>query len=307
MPMNTDATLKNLDTALLRNWPLPLHAADGDKETRGHVLVIGGSRETPGAVLLAATAALRAGAGKLVIAVGASIAQQLAIAIPEARVIALPETQSGAIAPHANDLLDSLAAKVDAVLIGPGMLDEPAACAFTHALLPKFENQPVILDACAMSVVRGSQAYQEDAENVVDTHLVLTPHAGEMAHLLGQDKQEIRSEADSAACAAAKNWNAVVALKGGTTIVAAPNGETWRHEGDNPGLATSGSGDVLAGIIAGLAARGATVDQAAVWGVWLHAQAGQRLTRRIGAIGYLAREIADEIPGVLETMAQRAE
>jgi hydroxyethylthiazole kinase-like uncharacterized protein yjeF len=306
--MNDDLqALKKLDAALLNGWPLPAQEADGDKEARGHVLVIGGSRETPGAVLLAATAALRAGAGKLVIAVGASIAPALAVAIPEARVIALPETHSGAIAPHAADLLDALANKVDAVLVGPGMLDEPAACAFTHALLPKFEDRPLILDACAMSVVRGSQSYQEDAENVGDTHLVLTPHAGEMAHLLGEEKQEIRSEASSTARDAAKNWNAVVALKGGTTIVAAPDGNAWRHEGDNPGLATSGSGDVLAGIIVGLAARGASVDQATAWGVWLHAQAGQRLTRRIGAIGYLAREIAEEIPGVLETLAQRSE
>jgi len=303
--MNDDLqTPKNLDAALLSGWPLPVHAADDDKEARGQVLVIGGSRETPGAVLLAAIAALRAGAGKLTIGCGASIAPQLAAAIPEARVIALAETENGNIAPCAAESLDPLAAKVGAVLIGPGMLDEPAACAFTHALLPKLEDKPVVLDACAMSVVRGSQAYQEDAENVGETHLVLTPHAGEMAHLLGEEKHAVRSEAGSAARDAAKNWNAVVALKGGTTFIAAPSGIAWRHEGDNPGLATSGSGDVLAGLIAGLAARGASVEQATAWGVWLHAQAGQRLGRRIGAIGYLAREIADEVPAVLERFAQ---
>jgi len=299
--MNDDLqTPKNLDAALLNGWPLPLHAADDDKEARGQALVIGGSRETPGAVQLAAIAALRAGAGKLAIACGASIAPQLAAAIPEARVIALVETQNGSIAPCAADAIDALANKADAVLIGPGMLDEAAACAFTHALLPKFEDKPVVLDACAMSVVRGSQAYQEDAENVGDTHLVLTPHAGEMAHLLGEDKHAVRDAAAAAARDAAKNWNAVVVLKGGTTCVASPSGSAWRHEGGNPGLATSGSGDVLAGLIVGLAARGAAIEQAAAWGVWLHAQAGQRLARRIGAIGYLAREIADEVPGVLE-------
>lgn len=300
---DSSQALQELNAELLRDWPLPVHAPDDDKEARGHVLVIGGSRETPGAVLLAATAALRAGAGKLTIATGASMAQQIATAIPESRVIALPETASGGIAANACAPIEALAEKIDAVLIGPGMLDEAATCAFVHALLPVFEGKPVVLDACAMSVVRGSQSYQEDAENVCDTHLVLTPHAGEMAHLLGEEKHAVRTDACTAARDAAKNWNAVVALKGGTTIVATPGGTAWRHTGDNPGLATSGSGDVLAGIIAGLAARGAGVEQATVWGVALHAQAGGQLARRIGAIGYLAREIADEIPGVLQRLA----
>jgi hydroxyethylthiazole kinase-like uncharacterized protein yjeF len=298
--------LQDLDAELLRGWPLPVHAPDDDKEARGQVLVIGGSRETPGAVLLAATAALRAGAGKLTVATGASIAQQIAAAIPESRVIALPETASGGIAVGACELIEPLAEKINAMLVGPGMLDETATCAFVHALLPAFEGKPVVLDACAMSVVRGSQSYQEDAENVCETHLVLTPHAGEMAHLLGEEKQEVRTEACVAARDAAKNWNAVVALKGGTTIIAAPGGATWRHDGDIPGLATSGSGDVLAGVIAGLAARGAGVEQAAVWGVALHAQAGRQLAQRVGEIGYLAREIADEIPSVLQQLTHGA-
>src|SRR4051812_5495168 len=165
--MNTPFNaVQQLNIDLLRNWPLPVHASDGDKEARGHVLVIGGSREMPGAVILAATAALRAGAGKLTVATGASVAQLVASAIPESRVIGLPETAAGGIANGAADLFDDLVGKVNAVLIGPGMQDEPAVCAFTHALLKKFTDTPVVLDACAMSAVRGSQAYQENAENV---------------------------------------------------------------------------------------------------------------------------------------------
>jgi ADP-dependent NAD(P)H-hydrate dehydratase len=298
--------VRNLDAELLRNWPLPVPAADGDKEVRGHVLVIGGSREMPGAVILAATAALRAGAGKLTIATGASVAQLVASAIHESRVIGLPETEGGGIAIGAADMFDKLIGKIDAVLIGPGMQDEKAICAFTHALLPKFEDITVVLDACAMSVVRGSQSYQEDAQNVRDTHLIMTPHAGEMAHLLGDEKDTIRGDACTAARDAAKNWNAIVALKGATTFIASPNGDAWQHDGGNVGLATSGSGDVLAGIIAGLAARGATVAQAAAWGVLLHAHAGQNLAKRIGSIGYLAREIVDEIPALMDRFSHTA-
>jgi hydroxyethylthiazole kinase-like uncharacterized protein yjeF len=184
------------------------------------------------------------------------------------------------------------------------MQDEHAACTFTHALLKKFADTTIVLDACAMNVVRGSQAYQEDAENVSETRLILTPHAGEMAHLLGAAKDAILDNACAAARDAARNWNAVVALKGGTTFIAAPNGDAWRHDGGNVGLATSGSGDVLAGIIAGLAARGATVTQAVAWGVALHARAGEILAARIGPIGYLAREITDEIPRLLNQFSQ---
>jgi hydroxyethylthiazole kinase-like uncharacterized protein yjeF len=204
----------------------------------------------------------------------------------------------------AADLFDHLIGKVDAVLVGPGMQDEPAVCAFAHALLKKFTDTPIVLDACAMSAVRGTQAYQENAENVGDTRLILTPHAGEMAHLLGDPREEIERNAYGAARDAARNWNAVVALKGGTTFIASPDGDHWRHDGGNVGLATSGSGDVLAGIIAGLAARGATVQQATAWGVLLHAQAGDNLAKRIGPIGYLAREIADEIPALLHKLSR---
>lgn len=281
-------------------------SADTDKEEHGHVLVIGGSREMPGALILAATAALRAGAGKLTIATGISVAQLVASGVHEARVIGLPEADAGGVLAKSTDKFDHLMGKVDAVLIGPGMLDEAATCAFVHALLPKFEEVKIVLDAGAMSVVRGSQAYQEDAENARDTHMILTPHAGEMAHLLGDRKSAVRSDARTAACEAAKNWNAVVALKGATTFIASPNGDMWQYKDGNAGLAVPGSADTLAGIIAGLAARGATLEQAAAWGVLLHAQAGQRLAQRIGSLGYLARELADEIPGLLDTLARRA-
>jgi hydroxyethylthiazole kinase-like uncharacterized protein yjeF len=135
--------------------------------------------------------------------------------------------------------------------------------------------------------------------------LVVTPHAGEMAHLTGIAKEDIVAAPEKLAQAAAERWNAVVALKGARTQIAAPGGERWQHDGGNVGLATSGSGDVLAGIIAGLAARGATLAQATCWGVTLHAQAGERLAARMGMLGYLARELADEIPALLEQGASR--
>jgi hydroxyethylthiazole kinase-like uncharacterized protein yjeF len=288
--------------------PLP----DGDKEERGRILVIAGSREMPGAVILAATAALHAGAGKLTIATGASVAQLVALAIPESRVIELPETAGGGIAPGAADALGAMASRFDAVLIGPGMQDESATCAFVLALLPKLKDVKVVLDACAMNVVRRQlqavDAYTNHAQQKYvasfASPVLLTPHAGEMAHLTAMDKDSVLADPCEAARIAARRWNAFVALKGATTFIAEPGGKVWRHEGGNVGLAISGSGDVLAGVIAGLAARGAPLEQATAWGVALHARAGDRLAERVGPLGYLARDLAGEVPGLMYLMGK---
>ncbi|MFL6660373.1 MAG: NAD(P)H-hydrate dehydratase [Massilia sp.] len=275
---------------MLRAWPLPMPSPDGDKEARGHALIIGGSAQMPGAVLLAANAALRAGAGKLSVASPACAALALGIALPEARVCGLAETaQGGLVLEHSAALTWS--GEVDAILIGPGMCDEAATIALVRQLLAHLAAHkpeiPVILDAMAMKAV--------GADVGLHAHLLLTPHAGELAGLSGAEKDDIAAAPEPAAREAARRWQATVALKGALTIIANPAGETWSHQGGNVGLAISGSGDALAGIIVGLAARGAPLAQAACFGVAVHAAAGEQLAQRVGPLGYLAREIADEV------------
>jgi ADP-dependent NAD(P)H-hydrate dehydratase len=131
----------------------------------------------------------------------------------------------------------------------------------------------------------------------------MTPHAGELAHLVGLPKQAVEAHAPTQARDAASRWNAVVVLKGATTHIASPDGRLWRHDGGAVGLATAGSGDVLGGLIAGFVARGCALEHAAVWGVALHARAGARLAHRLGRLGYLAREIATEIPRLSDELA----
>lgn len=307
MNRNHDASaVHDVTTQLLRDWPLPMPGAGGDKEERGHVLILGGSREMPGAVILAATAALRAGAGKLTVATGASVAQLVALAMPEALVIGLAETDTGGFLPDAIARLDPLADRVNAVLIGPGMQDEAATAQLVHGLLDRLHGSDtaVVLDACAMgTLLHTPEGWPEGEDFRFRQPVILTPHCGEMAHLTSIDKDDIIDGPDTRALAAASAWNAVVALKGARTVIAAPDGALWQHEGGNVGLAISGSGDTLAGIIAGLAARGATLEQAACWGVAVHARAGERLAERMGVLGYLAREIPNEIPALLESVA----
>jgi hydroxyethylthiazole kinase-like uncharacterized protein yjeF len=303
---------QDITARLLREWPLPIPEADGDKNARGYVLIIAGSREMPGAVLLAATAALRAGAGKLAIATADSVAPYVGVAVPEARVIGLRETAEGGLIADQRLDLQAVCRQASAVLIGPGMQDETACCHLVRTLLPDCSHAPLILDAAGMSIVSRdadcAPAAVDGAGAPVGSFrfaspVLLTPHAGELASLTGADKDDIRAKPDAAARQAAQRWQATVALKGALTVIANANSQEWRHEGGNTGLAISGSGDVLAGIITGLAARGAPLEQAAAWGVALHALAGEQLALKHGPLGYLAREISKEIPALLRAVA----
>lgn len=280
---------------------MPQPDEGGDKEERGRVLVVGGAPEMPGAIILAATAALRAGAGKLCICAGRSIAQLVAAAVPEARVVSLPETRAGGIAASAASKIIENAEGSQAVLIGPGMMDEPAIARLMQRVLPGIERATLILDAGALAFLGDDP----QGLHTLNGRAIITPHAGEMAGMRGVDKSAVTSEPDILAREAADDLRAVVALKGRETRITAPDEKIYSNRAGNVGLATSGSGDTLSGIIAGLAARGAEPLQAAVWGVYLHARAGDRLARRMGHLGFLARELLAEIPRLMSELDRR--
>ncbi len=153
----------------------------------------------------------------------------------------------------------------------------------------------MVLDAGALKCVTDRRTVLHKLKG----HAILTPHAGEMAGMLGIDKAEIKKDPLKIARQATAELRAVVALKGATTCVATPDGTAYSYTSQTIGLATPGSGDTLAGVIAGLARRGASPDQAAAWGVYLHAAAGDRLAKRMGRLGFLARELLAEIPMVM--------
>ena len=288
---------RRLTPAALSRWPLPRPGEDADKEDRGHVLIVAGSLEMPGAALLAGVAALRAGAGKLTIAVPAGIAHGLAFAVPEARVVSLPQARSGALLARGGDSLAAVAGKVRALVVGPGMQHERSIVGLVRTLMPLFCHATVVLDALAMSVVR---------DGALDQPLAMTPHAGEMAYLSGRSKEAVCEDPVTAAREAASRWNACVTLKGGSTVIASPDGAMWQFDDGAAGLATSGSGDTLAGLIGGLAARGLQPLPACAWGVAAHARAGAALSRRHGPLGYLARELAAELPASLRALGNRS-
>jgi hydroxyethylthiazole kinase-like uncharacterized protein yjeF len=282
-PLNRDALDKH---------PLP-PVIDGDKTTKGRILVVAGSRSVPGATLLTATAAMRAGAGKLRIATVESAAMALGITMPEAMVIGLPEADDGGFAGAAVEIVEELAGDIDAVVAGPGvkrsdvckrladvLLESRAALAFDVALLETLEP-----------------LHERGLER--PSPPLLLPNADELASLLDCEPEHVDDDPIGCGRRAAQLYRSIVLVKGVTSHVVTPEGECWSYDGGAPGLGVSGSGDILAGIVGGLLARGAEPLNALLWAVWLHGEAGARLAQKVGPIGFLAREIADQVPALL--------
>ena len=288
--------------SLLRDWPLP--APGEDKYSRGSVLVIGGARATPGAALLAGAAALRAGAGKLTLAVAESVAVQVGVALPECGAMGLPETSSGSVTGEGLERIGSYLDRADAILVGPGLDDPDLAEDLLRALLEREAaagekddggGPAVVLDAFAL----GALVNVADRFGRWKGRLILTPNPKEAEILLGRDLKDLPADVAEIS----DRYQAVVSCQG---LIARPSGldvpeesELWKITTGYGGLGTSGSGDVLAGAIAGLRARGTTGPQAACWGTHLHAAAADRLASRLGPLGFLARELADELPALM--------
>ncbi|SEA37157.1 yjeF C-terminal region, hydroxyethylthiazole kinase-related [Bowdeniella nasicola] len=277
---------------LLRDWPLP--EPSGSKAARGQALVIGGSRATAGATKLAGLSALRVGAGRLSIGLAESVAPILAIDLPECGAFGLAEDKQGSVTGlQAKSVLASELDRADVILVGPG-LDTPDGAKRLVELVARETDVTVVLDAFALGVLPDVAQRARDALN---GRLVLTPNAGELARILDAETIE-EDELPEAVTTAAKQYGATVSAQGFVGI----GSELWQLTTGDTGLGTSGSGDVLAGAITGLRARGAALDQAAVWATHVHAAAGDSLSARVGRIGFLASELLGRLPQELQIL-----
>ncbi len=282
--------------AVLRDWPL--QQAGSGKESRGEVLVLGGSRCTPGAVLLAGESALRAGAGKLVVATVSEVVASLGVANPEAAVVALPRGDGDDIAPSAVDVLRDWMETADVVVAGPGITDPCAAEKLIGALLPHLDAS-LVLDALGSAYL----TEHPDGLHSLEGRSVLTVNPTELARTAHCDLDEVEADPGAVAARVASRSRVVVLCGGSDKHVATPDGHAWTIAGGGPGLGVSGSGDTQAGMVGGLMARGADPAQAAVWGGFIHARAGERLAAAVGTVGYLAREIPPQVPMVLTELS----
>ena len=280
----------------LRGWPLP--EPGSDKDARGEVLVVGGGARTPGGVLLAAEASLRAGGGKLRTATAGTVAPTLAVAVPEAYVAPLPEEPGGSLGTAAAGRVRELADGADVVLLGPGLSDVEASVGLVEQVVPALDTK-VVVDALASAFV----TKHPDGLRHLSGRCVLTVNPTELGRVLDRDADEVGEDPVRAALDAAERTGVVVLCGGSVKAVATPDGRSWLVRAGGPGLGVSGSGDVQAGLVAGLLARGADPDQAAVWAAYLHGSAGDRLARTVGHVGFLARELLPVVPRLLSDLA----
>ena len=278
---------------LLRDWPLPVHEPGADRGAPGRALVVAGSAQMSGAAVLAALAALRTGTRELCVATARSVASTVALAVPESRVIGLRETPRGGLTRLATG---NCPATFDAVLVGPGMQDGDATARLVQGLRARYPGAVLHLDSCAVTALENETV---PWDRFAEGRVLITPRVDELASLIGSSPEEVMANGVSAALKAARQWRVTVLVKAAFAHVASPDGRVWSQPAGSACGVTSACGDVLSGIVAGLLARGCAPEQAAVWGLALHAEAGQAVASRIGPVGYLARELTDHIPELL--------
>jgi NAD(P)H-hydrate epimerase len=285
-----------------RDWVaarLPARSSHAHKGTFGRVLVVAGSLEYSGAALLAGLGAARTGAGLVSLATPESVGMRLMGFVPELTLTLLAEEAPGLTSPSGWRRLAASAATFDALVIGPGLGQQPGTMRRVRNLIAEIER-PAVIDADALNALAAADRWW-----IHLPHAVLTPHPGEFARLAGaMPPDDDRARATAAAEAAAR-WGQAVVLKGANTVVAAPEGEVRRSPVATPALATAGSGDVLAGAIGALLAGGLDPFDAAGCGVALHAAAGMLAEERIGPAGTIARDIAQLLPEAARSFGPR--
>ncbi len=317
--LSKDIALEVSTAELMRLW-LPARPANGHKGTFGKVMVVGGSANYTGAVYLAASAAIRVGAGLVTVGVAESLHPILASKLTEATWLLLPH-QMGALAPEAAKSLQARLGDYDVLLLGPGLGRDEKTTEFVGRLLELSGADskpqlgflqpaqrkgtqppilpPLVIDADGLNAL----ADVKDWAKSLSVPTVLTPHPGEMARLLDATVEDVLANRVEVARRAAKEWQVVVVLKGAYSVIASPKGIAYINPFATPALATAGTGDVLSGAIAGFLAQGLDALEAAVVGAYVHGLAGQLVGGELGRAGAAAGDLLGKLPLSLRSIA----
>ncbi len=335
MDLDTEIKTVQTDAAQVRGL-LPARPADANKGTFGRLLIVAGSINYIGAGALATLGALRSGVGLATLATPAELLPIMAAKLTEATFVMLPSDLGVLVERAVETVFKTLdQQEYKALLVGCGLGREKETSAFIRGLLlssadtafgrgterpigfgfrraaestsksesdkdekPKRTLPPLVIDADALNLLSEIEGWADRLPH----NSILTPHPGEMARLRGRDVDAVQADRVGIARTAAQEWNQVVVLKGARTVIAAPDGRVQLNPTATPALASAGTGDVLAGIIASLLAQGLTPFDAAVAGAWLHGRAGEVCEERIGKAGVLASDVAAALPEVLREM-----
>ncbi len=278
----------------------PLYA---NKGTFGKVLVAAGSINYIGAAYLACMGAMRVGAGLVTLATASSLQPILAAKLTEVTYLPLPEARPGIIAPQAAKIIEKQLGQYNVLLLGCGLGQSQETLEFVGSLLFGAGLPALVIDAYALNslavIPKWWQRLADDA--------ILTPHPGEMSRLCRLSMDDVQADRPGVARKLAAEWHKTIVLKGAFTVVAAPDGRCRICPVANPGLASAGTGDVLAGAIAGLVAQGLSLFDAAALGVHLHSQAGEMVKSMIGDTGMTATDLLPALPIVIKQLKGQPE
>ncbi len=276
-----------LTPELVRSYLPPVRVSQSHKGSYGRLAIVAGSLGMSGAAALAAQAALETGVGLVHLFVPASIQSTLSTLLPEVQVQPLPETD-GALNQDAWPVLQAQLEKMDRILLGPGLGRSEATAHFCDLLLSDLDL-PLLIDADALFHLANSP-------RVFQQSVILTPHPGEMATLLGLSGADIQTDRVAAVRQAAGRYQALTVLKGARSLIATPGQQLWFNSSGNPGMARGGMGDLLAGLIAGLWAQGLEPDQATVLGVYWHGLAGNQVAQQFSTQAVSIRRLLTQLP-----------
>ena len=296
---------RDITTKLLTdNWAtsvLPRRPLDANKGTFGRVLAVAGSANYIGAAYLACAGALRVGAGLVTLATAASLQPIIASRLVEATYLPLPESQAGIISPQSARIVRQNLAGYDVLLTGCGLGQSHLTAAFLTDLLSEKKLPELVLDADALNILAKVPEWWQKLSG----DAILTPHPGEMARLANISVEAVQSDRPGITRKMAQKWDSTVVLKGAFTLIASPDGRTRISPFANAGLASAGTGDVLAGAIAGLRAQGLSCFDAAALGVYLHGKAGEMVKAKLGDAGMLAGDLLPELPLAIKQLKEK--
>lgn len=263
---------------------LPKRPKDANKGTFGKVLVVAGSENYPGAAYLCCAAAYRVGAGLVSLVTEEEVKIIVSRKIPEVTFLKY------------NEVFEKLT-EVNALLLGPGLGQKEDKVIFIKKLLKK-KLPKTVIDGDGLNILSKIDKWWER----LDGEVVLTPHPGEMSRLTGLSIDKVQSNRENIAKQFAKKWHQVLVLKGANTIIVSPSGEVVVSPFANPALATAGTGDVLAGSVAGFIAQGLKPFDAACVGVYVHGVAGEMLKEKFGNAGMLASDLLPVLPEAIKSL-----
>ena len=282
---------------------LPRRPFNAHKHSVGKIFVLAGSPGFTGAAAMASMAAMRSGAGAVVLGIPKSLNSILEEKVTEVMTVPLSETSDGTLSLDAMTDMKPYREWADVLLVGPGLSRNSETQDLVQKLVREI-NRPMILDADGLNAFAGKpEIFLQHAK----VPIVITPHAGELSRLLGIPVDEIETHRIDVARAAAKELDVVVLLKGAPSVVGIPSGDVYINSTGNPGMATAGAGDVLSGIIAALIGQGMKSEEAAFAGMYVHGVAGDRAASELGVRGMIATDILDRVPGVFMELDKHGE